>query len=76
MNTPTQDTVNGFTVGKMVELTENWSHPDKPKIVFHQGTRGKVERVLPESGEVEISMKFPHSTPLTTIIPTTLLRQA
>lgn len=75
MNTPTHDTVNGFTVGKMVELTENWNHPDKPKIWFHKGTRGKVERVLPDSGEVEISMKFPHSAPLTTIIPATLLRR-
>ena len=69
-------TVNGFTVGKMVELTDNWSHPDKPKILFHRGTVGKVERVMPESGEVEISMKFPHSTPLTTAVPATLLRLA
>ena len=76
MNTPTPNAVNGFIVGKMVELTDNWSSPNKPKILFHKGTRGKVERVILESGEVEISMKFPHSTPLSTVVPATLLRRA
>jgi hypothetical protein len=75
MSTPTPNTINQFTVGKMVELTDEWRHPDQFKIVFHRGTRGKVERVIPERGEVEISMRFPHSTPLSTVIPVDLLRR-
>ncbi|MDO8594133.1 MAG: hypothetical protein Q7R93_01285 [bacterium] len=75
MNAPNPNAITQFVVGKSVVLTGNWTPVDQPKLVFHQGTEGKVEQVFPERAEVEISMKFPHGPMMVTVIPASLLRR-
>ena len=62
--------------GKSVSLTENWSPAGRPKLVYPSGTVGKVTHVFDGQGTVEVQMKFPHSPPMTEIIPLSKLRLA
>ncbi len=62
-----------FDVGKMATFTESWSPTDRPKLVFHSGTSGKVEQLL--DGEVRLQIPVPHAPPITINVPHAVLQR-